>query len=61
MVAYIYMLFSTIIMEADRRLSSPDQHIPLTGNARFGNGGTIHPDTGVAVLPWENLDWWIPV
>jgi hypothetical protein len=27
--------------------------------ARSGDGGTMHPDTGVTVLPWENLDWWI--
>jgi len=24
----------------------------------FVNGGTMPPDTGVAVMPWENPDWW---
>jgi len=57
---YLYALLSNNYGSRYEVILSRSACLPDGSMPGSGNGGTLHPDTGMTVLPWENLDWWIP-
>jgi hypothetical protein len=55
-VAYIYILFYSILEEADMRLSNAGVRMVITPGYRH-TAQPKSPDTGLMVVPWVILDW----